>query len=137
LTRAKLDAIAFEIPCDGGAFGVVSIPVPLPRNVQGRRQAFDVGASVDYPEGRGRRLRFRDGIFLRANSQFRDSFRTGVTLLGTLAGGVVLSSPAKITLDLPTDVAEETPADAEPQRQVLWKPGDSPLGAHDGKRDAP
>src|SRR5688500_16359909 len=68
LDRNRFETIACEIPCAPAAYGVARIPVPLSATIQGKRQSFGVGASVDFPYGRGRTLRFRDGIVVRANS---------------------------------------------------------------------
>lgn len=127
LNRAKIDIIAFEIPIEAGAFGTTTLPIPLPREVQGKPQTFEVGASVEYPRGRGKRLRFRDGLFLRTNSNFDNSFGTALTVAGALGGAVVLSSPATISISLPKDVAEELPSDLKPESRLMWKLGDPPI----------
>jgi hypothetical protein len=129
LGRAKIDTITFEVHSEPAGFGVSRIPVPLTKEVQGKRQSFEVGASVHYPQGKGRKLRFRDGIFLRANSQFGNSFATALTVAGALGGSIVLTKPATTTIVLPTGVAEELPANAKPEIFTLWKLGDPPLGA--------
>jgi hypothetical protein len=129
LTRVKIDTFVFEIPCDGGAFGVASLPISLPLQLQGKRQSFEVGASVEYPEGKGRRLRYRDGQFLRTNTNFGNAFATALTVAGALGGQIVLSSPATVTLQLPNTAVEQAPEEAAPQLQTLWKPDASPLQA--------
>lgn len=129
LTRARIEAITFEIPCEGGAFGFVSLPVGLPPEVQGKLQSFEVGASVEYPEGRGRRLRFRDGIFLRTNANFGRGFQTALTVAGALGGAIVWSSPATVAIPLPGGVAGELTNPESPIYETWWRPGDPPLGA--------
>lgn len=124
LTRAEIDTITFQIACDAAAFGVATLPIPLPREIQGKRQSFEVGASVEYPQGKGQRLRFRDGVFLRANTNFGNSFGTTLTVAGALGGAIVLSTPATATIPLPTDVAEELPSNSESRIKVIWKLGD-------------
>lgn len=125
--RRKIDIIAFDIACPAAGFGVVSVCVPVPATVQGRRQKFEVGASVEYEHGRGKMLRFRDGIAIRADSDFSDVFGSAVTVAGALVGTFVLSSPATVTLSLPNDVAEELPHEVPPVSRTLWQLGDSPL----------
>lgn len=125
--RKKLDTIGYEIECGPAAFGVATVCLPLPHESQGKKQKFEVGASVDYPEGRGRMLRFRDGLALRGDSDFGDAFGTAVSVAGALVGTFVLSSPATITLRLPTGVAEELPAHGASQIKTLWQLGDGPL----------
>ena len=127
LTRAKIDTLVFKIAVDSGAFGVATLPIPLQRNVQGKLQAFEVGASVEYPQGKGRRLRYRDGVFLRRNSYFDDPVGRAITLAGFLTGHVMLSSPATATVQLPTGASEDLPGGSEPRTTTIWKLGDPPL----------
>ncbi len=127
LTRAKFDTITFEIECAPAAFGYARLAIPVPEKLQGKRQSFEVGASVEYPEGKGRQLRFRDGVFLRANSNFGNAFHTALTVAGAATGMLVLSSPATAKIDLPSDVAEVLEDNLEPEIETLWQLGDPPL----------
>jgi len=131
LTREKMEVITFEIPCEAAAFGVAKIPIPLPEKVRGKQQSFDVGASVNYPNGKGRRLRFKDGLTIRTNSNFGDTFGTALTVAGALTGQIVLSSPANVKLKLPENGAANLPDDVEPSIVTVWKLGDPPLNAED------
>ncbi len=126
MTRTKIDAITFEIECPPAGFGVARIAIPIPGNVQGKRQSFEVGASVRYPDGRGRRVRFHDGVFLRSNTKFGDSFHTALMIAGAATGQLVLSRPATATVDLPLGVAEDIPDNTSPEIKTLWKLGDPP-----------
>lgn len=127
LTRAKIDTITYEIHCAPGAFGYARLAIPIAEKLQGKRQSFEVGASVDYPDGKGKQLRFFDGIFIRTNSNFGDTFSTALTIAAAATGSLYLSSPATAKVNLPTDVAEEIPADLEPEIKTLWQLGDRPL----------
>lgn len=127
LTRAKIDSLTFEIPCDAAAFGVATLPLPVPPEMLGKKQAFEVGASVQYPRGKGQRLRFRDGVFLRANTNFGNTFGTALTIAGALTGSIVYSSPATATVQLPLQATDELPSHASSRQQVFWKLGDPPL----------
>jgi hypothetical protein len=128
LGRAKMASIAVEIDCEPAAFGVARVAVPLPATLQGRRQSFEVGASVEYPEGKGRRLRFGDGVTLRANSNFSKAFATGLMVAGALTGHIVYESPATVALDLPGGVAEDITDQMSPASvDTLWKLGNPPL----------
>lgn len=127
LRRARIEMITFEVNCEPAAFGFVRIPAPVSRELQGKRQSFEVGASVDYPQGKGQRLRFRDGIFLRTDSRFGNSFGTALTVAGALSAQIVLSKPATVGIDLPTGVAEELPEGLGPELKTLWRLGNPPL----------
>lgn len=127
LGRARIEAITYEIDCAPAAFGVARVAVPIPEKLQGKRVSFEVGASVDYPNGKGPRLRFRDGTFLRTNSRFGDAFGTGLSIAGIVAGGIYLVEPAKAVLNLPIGVAEDVPGESTPEIVTLWKLGDPPL----------
>ena len=129
LDRARMESIILKVDCEPAAFGVARIAIPLPEKLQGRRQSFEVGASVEYPDGKGRRLRFADGIILRANSNFGNAFDTALTVAGALSGQIVYSSPATATIDLPKGVAEDVTESLEPEIDTVWKLGDSPLSA--------
>lgn len=130
LTRANIESVTFQVDCPPGGFGCVRVAIPVPQKLQGKKQAFDVGAAVKYPAGKGRRIRFRDGVFLRANTKFSDGFRTGLFLAGAATGSVLvggLASPVTAAVKLPSDVAEELKVAAPPETELLWKLGDAPL----------
>jgi hypothetical protein len=128
LGRAKLETIAFEIRCEPAAYGIARFPIAIPANLQGKKQSFEVGASVDQPQGKGHTLRFREGIILRANTKFGNVFGTGLTIAYAITGGgIYLSRPATVVIELPTGVAEEAPGDLRPDIRTLWKLGDPPL----------
>jgi len=125
--RSKIETVTVDVACEASAFGVAKLPIPIAAKFQGRNQAFEVGAAVEYPHGRGRRVRYRDGIFLRANADFADAFGTALAIGSILTGSVTLSKPATVTLCLPSNVAENAVQPAEVEVVTLWKLGDPPL----------
>lgn len=127
LGRAPFEAITYEINCEPAGFGVASIPIPIPQKLQGKHQSFEVGASVDFPAGKGRRLRFRDGVFLRTNTDFGDAFGTALTAVGAATGTIVLPKPALAKVALPANVAEVLPVPRAPELKTFWRLGDMPL----------
>lgn len=129
MTRAKIDLITFEIEYPPAGFGYARIAIPIPEEIQGKRQSFEVGASVFYPNGKGNRIRFYDGECLRSNTNFANSFGTALTVVGAATGSLVLFKPATTTMDLPFGVAEETPESIVPEIKILWQMGDPPLEA--------
>ena len=127
MTRAPIDAMTFEIECPPAGFGFARLAISIPEKLQGTRQSFEVGASVRYPDGKGRRIRFHDGVFLRSNTRFGDSFGTALIVAGTATGSIVLSKPATATIDLPVGVTEDIPDDLVPEVKTLWRLGDPAL----------
>lgn len=125
--RANIETISYEIDCPPAGFGVARIAIPIPDGLQGQTQSFEVGASVSYPNGKGKRLRFFDGIFLRSNTNFGDSFTTTLIVAGAAAGSIVLAKPAVTTVDLPENVAEDIPKNLRPELRTLWRLGEPPL----------
>jgi hypothetical protein len=98
--------------------------------MQGKKQSFEVGASVTYPSGKGHRVRFGDGLVIRANSNFGNAFGTALTVAGAMTGQIVLSQPATVTLVLPTGVAEQVHHCSPQDVQTIWRAGDPPLDAN-------
>lgn len=131
--RRDMSAVAFEITCGPAAFGVSTVMLPVPKPLQGSRQKFEVGASVDYPDGRGSMLRFRDGSVIRTDSEFGDAFSTSLATVAVFTGALVIPGrPPNVSLDLPSAVAEETLSNSEVVTKTLWQLGDPPLNVRSG-----
>lgn len=120
LGRAKIDPVEVHIPCGPAAFGIARILWAIPAKYQGKKHEFEVGATVHYPGGKGKMVRFRDGKVIRTSAKFRNVAHTGLSIAGLLTGSFVLFSPASITIPLPFDVAEERPDDASAEIETLW-----------------
>ncbi|MCA9235478.1 MAG: hypothetical protein KDA44_08390 [Planctomycetales bacterium] len=126
MKRANIETICMDIDCGPGEFGMANMPLPISNKLQGQKQSFEVGASVRYPDGRGKQLRFADGLLLRTNSDFGNPFHSTLQAGYLLTGGIMLKRPAKVTTRLPSEVASEIPADVVGEVKVLWRLGDSP-----------
>ncbi len=74
----KVPDSKLSIEVGPAAFGVAEIPVPIEPKYQGTVQKFDVGAAMEYPEGRGSTVRCRDGARVGA---FAGLLVSGVILL--------------------------------------------------------
>jgi hypothetical protein len=122
LNRRPIEMLTIEIECEGAAFGVARVPWAVPKKLQGKRQSFDVGAHVEYPSGRGKMIRFRDG--LRVGTAKRDIWSGLLTMSGAVGGMVVLAQPAKIHLVLPKGIGEDVAEDAHAPIKIetLWRP---------------
>ena len=132
--RPPIETVRVVIDCPGGAFGVARLVIPLPAVVQGRQQAFEVGATVQYPKGRGAKLRYRWGTYLRTGANFRNHYNLVLTILaGLLTFGLIFTiRHAGVSVTLPTGVAETLPPAWRPPVEILWQPGDPPLERFDG-----
>lgn len=128
MTRAKIDGISFKIECPPAGFGFARIAIPLPEAMQGKRHSFEVGAAVTYPEGKGRRIRYHDGVFLRSNTKFASSVDTALIIAGAATGSIVLTKPATVQIDLPAGVTEDLPENIAPETITLWQLGQPALG---------
>jgi hypothetical protein len=125
--RADMDVIACYVSCPPAAFGVARVPVSIPAELQGRSQKFDVGASVEYPDGRGKLLRFREGAVIRTNAEFGNTFHNALTVAGAFGGMIVISKPASVTFDLPDRVVDYIPDRMQVEVETIWQLGDPPL----------
>ncbi|MEX2119319.1 MAG: hypothetical protein WD847_06980 [Pirellulales bacterium] len=119
-----MEPVTCKVDCGRAAFGIARIPFGVPIALQGKRQLFQVGASVDYPHGKGRAVRFRDGLVIRHTAQFRHPVGAALTLLGMLGGSFFRWKPATVALELPLNVAEEVPENVTPDIETLWELGD-------------
>lgn len=124
-TRSKILTIAIDIDCPPAGFGIAQVAMPVPRKYQGRSQKFDVGANVAYPQGKGKMVRFRDGTYIRNNTNFNESFGTVMTLAAAAGGNIILSSPASVRVELPENVAEDIPDElTAPTVEIHWQAGE-------------
>jgi len=124
LARAKIPIFGVDISCPPAGFGVARVPWPVPAKYQGTRQKFDVGADVRHPDGLGKCLRFRISLVLRGNANFKNPFGTAMTVAGLATGAIIISTPASVTVTLPSNVAEVLPDVTAPAIITLWKLGD-------------
>jgi hypothetical protein len=117
---ARVATVSPDIKCGPAGFGVAKFPVAIPRRHQGKTVTFEIGVDAEYPHGKGREVRFRNGRTIRHNSRFRSLALVVQGMLNMLVGHFFIPSPARIRLTLPTDVAEDIPDSAAADSQVLW-----------------
>jgi hypothetical protein len=116
--------VHMAVQCPGAAFGAAKKEVGVPAKLQGKKVSFDVGADVEYPEGKGKMLRFKHSIVLRRNTSFVDTFARATSLLALLVGHIMIHRPVRIKCALPDNVAAELPVEIPQSSEILWKPGD-------------
>jgi hypothetical protein len=126
LFRQREKSIRLQIQCPGGAFGKASLRVGFPDSLQGTQQKFEIGVTTTYPKGKGRILRFRDGIAVRHNSEFHISLGRLLMIVGSCGLFSEWLLPAKFTATLPSDVAKTPSLASNPDLQILWTIGQDP-----------
>ena len=117
---AGVATVSPDIHCGPAGFGVAKFPVAIPRRHQGKTVTFEIGVDADYPLGKGREVRFRNGRTIRHNSRFRSLTVVVQAFLHLLVGHFFLHSPTAIRLTLPADVAEYVPDGAAGGSEMLW-----------------
>jgi hypothetical protein len=114
--NVPLETVDVRFGCDGGAFGVCNVPWPIDEKLQGRITSVEVIADVEYPIGRGKKLRYREGMPIGPAS--------GV--MAALDSMSRLSEPV-VSLELPRDVNTQLPPGLTGNSAILWRP-DLPTG---------
>jgi hypothetical protein len=117
--------VHMPLNCPGAAFGVAKREVGIPAKLQGKKVSFDVGADVEYPDGKGRMLRFKDATVLRRDTNFVDKFARTTSILALFGGHLLIHRPVRIKYTLPTNVATDVPTLVPEPAEILWKPGDA------------
>lgn len=120
--RPDLSDVALGISCGPAEFGCSAIPWAIPHDLQGKTVSLSVYGGVKYPNGRGRLLRYRDG--LRVGSVGTDVWREGLQIAGALGGALVVSRPARIKLMLPSGISASRQETIVADTKTIWKLGD-------------
>jgi hypothetical protein len=120
-SNQQTKTMALGVACEGGGFGKISTPWPVPVESQGKEASMDVTASVEYVGGRGKLLRYRDG--LRVGAAKTDFWREGLIVLGALTGSIVLSKPARMKIRLLQNVTSDATEPFAAKIEMLWKYG--------------
>lgn len=121
LTRPPLDEVRAEVTCPGATTAMVMVPFLLPADQQGKKRSFEVAAAVEYPEGRGKLLRFRDGK--RVSARHKSGLDTAVMAVSALSGHLHYHKAAQFKVRLPQNAVGTVPGEGPPPVQVLWQPG--------------
>lgn len=122
LTRPDLGRLTLSIDCPAAGYGLAAVPWAVAKKFQGKVQRLDVAADVEYPEGKGRMIRYRGGTQIRTAGH--DTFRTVATLAGAMGATIVLMKPASIKLKFPKDVDETIDYDLPIALKTQWRLGD-------------
>jgi hypothetical protein len=118
--RAGVSDVRVEIECEGGGFGSATVPYGIPSSYQGKALRFELIAFSEFPGGKGRMLRFRDGV--PVGNHHKSMADTAVTALSAVSLHPHFSESATFKVQLPANVNVEAVGDAS--QQILWRPGD-------------
>jgi hypothetical protein len=114
-----------SISCGQAAFGKASIPWAIPAALQGRNVLVDVTARTNYPQGRGRMLRYRVGLEVgTAPGSIVFDLIKALGVLVSVHGGTA----ARTELLLPKNIASTPVTTTASYEKVIWKLGDQVMG---------
>jgi hypothetical protein len=117
-----LSSVGASISCPGAAVGVTRIPYAVPGHLAGEPVTYKVAATTSYPSGRGRLVRFREGLRVGTHDI---SVATVTTAVGALAAGYIsFRTPAKISIVFP-GAAEKIPDGLELEQELLFEPSNA------------
>ena len=120
--KPDLSDISLGVTCSPAEFGCSTIPWTIPESLQGKMTSLSLYAGVKYPNGRGKLLRYKDG--LRVGAVGTDMWREGLQITGALVGAAVISRPARIKFTLPSGVSAFKQEVISAETKTIWKLGD-------------
>lgn len=133
ISAYQLDVPLLELDCPGGGFGVALVPWLVPPESRGHDISFRLFSRPEYPEGRGRMVRFRDGFRLVEGPDAPFAEPPGFIPLDRYdqIRGAAFRKAAdwerRAEVKIPVDAAVTGQASVPPTRSfILWAP---PAGA--------
>lgn len=108
--------IHFEIP--PAAYGISKIKMPIPRKYQGKTARIEVGASITYPQGKGRMVRFRDGTRVGGRN-LTSNLSPWLALIGVFFG-IHAGHSAYLRFTLPSNVSESV-EQVDVDTKIIWQ----------------
>lgn len=119
LEKDALGQKAIDVKCPPGGYGVIKWACGVPLKYQGKKARIETGATINYSEGRGEMVRFRDGTHV-GGPKLTSSLTPLKVLLGLFIG--YISHPAYSRFTLPINVREVLPNELEKtDLSVLWQ----------------
>lgn len=108
---------SFDIECPSVGYGIIKVPLAIPGKYQGKQARAEVGADVYYPKGKGKLVRYRDGIHV-GRPKFTSKWTPLKVLLGILFVRYI-SKPAYVRFTLPADVKEKIPDGIKAKTKII------------------
>jgi hypothetical protein len=104
-------------------YGALHIPIPIPLKYQGKKQSYDVGITTRFPDGYGKQLIFKQGLYASSYYSVMDNaivFALVFILLLPFMVILLSHTPSACTFILPENVQEILPDDMEFTQETLW-----------------
>ena len=117
---SSVATISPRIDCGPAGFGVAKFPVAVPARHQGKSVTMEIGASTEFPLGKGREVRFRTGRGVLQDSQFRSLPLKNRALPDNSVGRILMQTAITTRLALPSNVAEYVPDEETGHAEELW-----------------
>jgi hypothetical protein len=136
---AHLDRITVTVEIPPAGFGVTRIPLAVPKSLWGKTIEYEIGATVRYPVGRGRRVRFRGGVGVHTTAGFWVPVKIALIVVTSLLTCGMMFLPllvvlgpgflsSRLAFELPRVALPELDDDQrKPTTAILWQLGDPPL----------
>lgn len=114
--------LAFQgLALPAAGFGMVACPFPVPFDHQGKTMEFEAAAKVEFPQGKGRLVRFHPGIRARSWSGAREAaFGAAATLTGN-----GYKDKCRIRLELPLGILPENLSGEAPKFILISTDGNA------------
>lgn len=107
----------FAFVCPPGAVGVIHQPVAVHPRLQGQTVDVLMAAAVDYPQGRGAKVRSHRGMPCGTfEVDWGEKFRTG---LHELSGEIKLMSPVTLHLPIPSGVTNRIRREQQWRQEII------------------
>lgn len=122
MTRNEISAVFADIACGPAAYGIVEVPLGIPRQYQGKKQLFDVGASIDYPDGQGALLRRSVGAPISSveTPGLGNLLSSAVKVALSGSPPSSLGIPTRVKLQLPTGIRDTVEGLPEFEHREEW-----------------
>lgn len=120
--KAKMPSLMFRVSCGPAEYGAVTLPIGIPVEAQGKVVKCSVGASVEYPDGRGKTVRFTTGHEAGAFNSLGGGLPAGLAVVAAMSLTFVKAATTKLTM--PSNVNPTVPPEVTPSRETFWEWGD-------------
>ena len=117
----NVERIQVDFTCEPAAFGVVHAPVVFDLFARGKESIYEIGATVRYPKGKGKQLRFRSGKKVEMNARLNNTFFRFFQFFFLPFGLALWRSFTTITFQIPQHVDPHASTDNNIYIETLWK----------------